>query len=116
MTSGIDAILSKGKFAIKAWHSNNPEVDEVPSENCVNLLGHQWDKKADSISMKKDAIKAALNQCTERKVLGLASQLWDPLGLMAPTTIQFRIHLQNLWAAGYQWNELFVCVRVAEIQ
>jgi hypothetical protein len=25
---------------------------------------------------------------------------------MAPVTIRFRIDLQNLWAAGYQWGEL----------
>ncbi|CAB4031133.1 Hypothetical predicted protein [Paramuricea clavata] len=25
---------------------------------------------------------------------------------MAPVTIRFRIDLQNLWAAGYQWDEL----------
>lgn len=106
VTAGIDAILGKGKFAIKAWHSNNPEVDQVPGEDCVNLLGHQWDKKADCISLKKNVVKADLDQCTKRKVLGLVSQLWDPLGLMAPTTIQFRIHLQNLWAVGYQWDEL----------
>ena len=72
----------------------------------MNLLGHQWDKKADSISLKKDAMKAELEHCTKRKVLGLVSQLWDPLGLMAPTTIEFRIHLLNLWAVGYQWDEL----------
>ena len=34
VTSGVDAILAKGKFAIKAWHSNNPKVDQASSENC----------------------------------------------------------------------------------
>ncbi len=50
MTTGINAILSKGKLTIKAWHSNSAEIDEDPNENPVSILGHQWDKKADSIA------------------------------------------------------------------
>ena len=103
--AGIDAILNKGKFTIKLWHSNCREIDQAPDENPVNLLGHQWDKKADSISLKRETVKADLDQCTKRKALCVVSQLWDPLGLMAAVTIRFRIDLQNLWAAGYQWDE-----------
>ena len=106
VTNGIDAILCKGKFAIKAWHSNSSEIDQDPSKNPVSLLGHQWDKKADSIALKRETVNADLSYCTKRKALGLMSQLWDPLGLMAPVSIQFRIDLQSLWAAGYQWDEL----------
>ena len=51
-------------------------------------------------------MNADLGYCTKRKALGLVSQLWDPLGLMAPVSIQFRIDLQSLWAAGFQWDEL----------
>ena len=99
VTNGIDAILCKGKFAIKAWHSNSSEIDQDPSKNPVSLLGHQWDKKADSIALKRETVNAELSYCTKRKALGLVSQLWDPLGLMAPVSIQFRIDLQSLWAA-----------------
>ena len=41
VTNGIDAILCKGKFTIKARHSNSSEIDQDPSENPVSLLGHQ---------------------------------------------------------------------------
>ena len=106
MVDGIDSILGKGKFAIKAWHSNSPEIDQDGNENPVSLLGHQWNKKADSIVLKSETVYTDLSYCTKRKALGVVFQLWDPLGLMAPVTIRFRIDLQNLWAAGYQWNEL----------
>ena len=51
-------------------------------------------------------MNADLSYCAKQKALGLVFQLWDPLGLMAPVSIQFRIDLQSLWAAGYQWDEL----------
>ena len=102
----IDTILSKGKFTIKVWHSNNSEIDQHPNENPVSLLGHLWNKETDSIALKRETVNADLSYCTKRKALGLVSQLWDPLGLMAPVSIQFRIDLQSLWAAGYHWDEL----------
>ena len=106
VVDGIDTILGKGKFAIKAWHSDSPEIDQDGNENPVSLLGHQWNKKADSIALKSETVYTDLSYCTKRKALGVVSQLWNPLGLMAPVTIRFRIDLQNLWAAGYQWDEL----------
>ncbi|CAB4028854.1 Hypothetical predicted protein [Paramuricea clavata] len=41
VVDGIDTILGKGKFAIKAWHSNSPEIDQDGNENPVSLLGRQ---------------------------------------------------------------------------
>jgi hypothetical protein len=57
------------------------------------------------LTLKKAEVTADINQCTKRKVLSLVSQLWDPVGIVAPVSIQFRIHLQELWAAGYGWDE-----------
>ena len=37
VTNSINAILNKGKFSMKAWDSNHPEVDQDPSEYPVNL-------------------------------------------------------------------------------
>ncbi|CAB4042137.1 Hypothetical predicted protein, partial [Paramuricea clavata] len=94
--------LGKGKFAIKAWHSNSSEIDQDGNENPVSLLGHQWKKKADSIALKSETVYTDLSYCTKQKALGVVSQLWDLLGWMAPVTIRFRIDLQNL----YQWDEV----------
>ena len=34
------------------------------------------------------------------------AQLWDPLRLVAPVTVNFRINLQELWHMGYSWDQL----------
>ena len=38
-------VLEKGQFQIKAWHSNSREVGQTCGEQCIDLLGHKWDKK-----------------------------------------------------------------------
>ncbi|CAB4012647.1 Hypothetical predicted protein, partial [Paramuricea clavata] len=101
VVDGIHTILGKGKFAIKTWHSNSPEIDQDGNENPVSLLGHQWNKKADSIALKSETVCTDLSYRTKRKDVGVVSQLWDLLGLMAPLTIRFRIDLQNL----YEWDK-----------
>ena len=41
---------------------------------------------------------------TKRTCLALLAQVWDPIGLVAPVTLKFRIDLQELWSAGYGWD------------
>jgi hypothetical protein len=60
VVDGIDTILGKGKFAIKAWHSNSPEIDQDGNENPVSLVGHQWNKKADS-ALKRETVYTDLS-------------------------------------------------------
>ena len=43
---------------------------------------------------------------TKRRCLGLVGQLWDPVGLVLPVAIKFRIDLQELWSSGYNWDEI----------
>ena len=101
----VNAILSSGQFSIKKWHSNDSSIDDDRDDNPVNLLGHKWDKVEDRFRLKKQALEADLQTFTKRKALGLLAQLWDPLGLIGPVTIKYRIHLQELWAAGYDWDQ-----------
>ena len=44
ITSEIDAILSKGQFQIKQWHSNNKKVDQKDEEH-VDFLRHHYFKE-----------------------------------------------------------------------
>jgi hypothetical protein len=40
----------------------------------VSLLGHQWNKKADSIALKSETVYTDLSYCTKRKALGMGVQ------------------------------------------
>ena len=105
ITSEIDAILSKGQFQIKQWHSNNKKIDQTDEEH-VDFLGHKWNKVRDTITFKKTEIVAEEKPVTKRNCLAYLAQLWDPTGLVTPTTIEMRIDLQELWSSGYSWDEV----------
>ena len=104
ITNDIDAILEKGHFQVKAWHSNRAEIDQSNSERFTDLLGLRSDKQTDLFSLKKNELEQ-LDDLTKRR-LGLVGQLWDPIGLVLPVAIKFRIDLQDLWSSGYNWDEI----------
>jgi len=105
ITNDIDAILKKGHFQIKAWHSNQAGIDQSNGERYTDLLGLRWDKQADKFTLKKNEL-GHLDFPTKRCCLGLVGQFWDPIGLMLPVAIKFRIDLQDLWSSGYDWDEI----------
>ena len=43
---------------------------------------------------------------TKRNCPTYLAQLWGPIGLVPPTTIELRIDLQELWSEGYTWDEI----------
>ena len=103
ITSEKDAILSKGQFQIKQWHSNK-KIGQTDEEH-ADFLGHKWNKTRETITFKKTEIIAEEKPVTKRNCLAYLTQLWDPKGLVTPTAIEMRIDLQELWSAGYSWDE-----------
>ena len=93
ITSVIDAILRKGQFQIKQWHSSNKKVHQTGEEH-VDFLGEKWNKVRDSITFTKTEIVAEEKPVTKRNCPAYLAQLWDPTGLVTSTTIEMRIDLQ----------------------
>ena len=87
VTSEIDAILQTGQFRIKAWHSNNKNVDQT-DEEFRDFLGHKWNKTYDTFTFKKSSIVSDGSPLTKRNCLAYLTQLWDPMGLVTPATIE----------------------------
>ena len=79
VTSDIDVILSTGQFQVKAWHSNNKNVNQSDEER-PDFLGHKWMKVLDKISFKKTEIVADLTNLSKRGCLASVAQMWDPMG------------------------------------
>ena len=102
----IDTILAKGQFKIKNWHSNSKSIDPSNEEQFVDLLGHRWNKEADTFTFKRNEIKSLQQNLTKRHCLASVAQLWDPIGLVSPVTVKFRIDLQELWSSGFRWDDV----------
>ena len=96
-------IFADGGFDLHKWHSNAPELEDqcTKSENNgettfaneqlgsagdeCKLLGLAWNKREDTLSVAFPEEKA---KPTKREVLGKLARVYDPLGLVSPTTLQ----------------------------
>ena len=63
------------------------------------------DKQTDKFTLKKNDL-GLTDVLTKRRCLGLVCKLWDPIGLVLPVAIKFRIDLHELWSSGYSWDEI----------
>ena len=47
-----------------------------------------------------------MTNLSKRGCLASVAQMWDPMELVVPCTIELRIDLRELWSAGYSWDEI----------
>ena len=86
-------------------HSSHKKVDQGDEEH-VDFLGQKWNKFRDTITFKKTEIVAKEKPVTKKNCVAYLAQLWDPTGLVTPTTMEMTIDLQELWSSGYSWDDV----------
>ena len=91
----VNTILFLEKFSVKGGHSNSKLVDEFSDTAATNVLGHVWDKQLDRLKVKYSALKLP-KIATKQIILSTIEKLWDPLGILAPITINLCIFIQSL--------------------
>ncbi|XP_065088848.1 uncharacterized protein LOC135710257 [Ochlerotatus camptorhynchus] len=106
----ITAMLSYAGFMLKKWASNAHEVlEDVPPEDLaiqpihdlqdeqtISTLGLLWEPTADMLRFKVELpLPAAI--LIKRKVMSYIAQIFDPLGLLGPTTTKAKLFMQHLW-------------------
>lgn len=120
LTRTKDALMTLGKIRLHKFGSNDGEVmKNIPSEDLakdlkeINLnseslpvqrnLGLYWDLETDSFIFR---VSLKDTPFTRRGVLSTVSSLYDPLGFIAPVTIQGKIILRNLVSETTDWDEI----------
>ncbi|XP_055632441.1 uncharacterized protein LOC129772932 [Toxorhynchites rutilus septentrionalis] len=106
----ITTMLNSAGFTLKKWASNVQVVlEDVPpedravqplhdlqNEQTISTLGLLWEPTADSLRFKVELpLPAAI--LTKRKVMSYIAQIFDPLGLLGPTTTKAKLFMQRLW-------------------
>lgn len=118
LQSEITSILATGGFELRKWLCNkeellnkfkiNKELDvsllQIGEQESNKTLGVCWNANKDVIQYK---INKEINQikCTKRSVLSTTSQLFDPLGLVAPIIINAKLIMQELWKEKLDWDQ-----------
>ncbi|CAK9832817.1 hypothetical protein ANTRET_LOCUS9598 [Anthophora retusa] len=109
----LDTILRSSGFELRKWASNetsilSPQtVDskqlQIISDTAPKTLGLFWNFEQDILTF---SVKNSVNpRITKRTILSEISQIFDPLGLIGPATIQAKMILQELWQLRVSWDE-----------
>ena len=105
-------IMQAGHFVLRQWSTNSPRlrklinIHDLQTKSDINpVLGLLWNSSTDSISFQSKCFDSSSDVLTKRKVLSLASQLFDPLGLVLPVTVLARLFLAELWDEKFGWDQ-----------
>jgi len=110
-------ILRGAGLELCKWSSNDPDlllgVEAVPSanngldlqytENVTKILGLYWNKDIDAYQYKV-LMYNNKTRPTKRAILSEIAAIFDPLGLISPVIICFKIIMQKIWQTRVDWD------------
>ncbi|KAK6744354.1 hypothetical protein RB195_011201 [Necator americanus] len=79
--------------------------DRVRNPSSVKLLGIPWNSRTDTLLIPLKT--ASANVCSKRTALSACSSTFDPLGLLTPFLVPFKVFIQDIWKKEYQWDTPF---------
>ena len=105
-------LMLKGNFVLRQWCTNsNLLKTEIHKHSTgtqsskISILGLSWDTQTDTISFPAQNFNSTNTKLTKRKVLSMASKLYDPLGMLSPVTLVARLFLAELWEKKFGWDQ-----------
>ncbi|XP_055842658.1 uncharacterized protein LOC129909610 [Episyrphus balteatus] len=114
------ALLSMAKLQLRKWSSNCwPLLASLPKEDCeysffdtersksfVKVLGMHWNPSSDEYAFRMSKVLPTIS-LTRRSLLSEVSRIFDPLGLLAPSVVLFKILFQELWSSELKlgWDD-----------
>ncbi|XP_070851577.1 uncharacterized protein [Drosophila suzukii] len=78
------------------------EVQGKGSNSTAKVLGIHWDPEEDMLFYKVCLTTNPHN--TKRQVLSDVARIFDPLGILSPVVVQFKILFQELWLLDFGWD------------
>jgi hypothetical protein len=118
----LSSLLKTAGLTLRKWASNHSAfLDTIPrelqetqttlsldNEDGVTTLGLLWNPKTDNLQVRSSLTQKqpTNSESTKRKVLAITASIFDPLRLLSPVVIAYKIFLQKLWQDKLQWNDL----------
>lgn len=113
------SLLEKGGFELRKWASNEPSLlSDLPVDHLsldslmfdqdattgasIKLLGLHWHPTSDTFQFKVEGIR---EECTKRILLSTLARVFDPLGMLSPTTFLLKHLIQKIWSVKLDWDE-----------
>ena len=79
------------------------------------VLGANWNPEKDVIYfVPKIPKQSNPTYVSKRLIISSIAKLHDPLGLISPVTFKGKMMIQQLWVAGFEWDENIRNTPIAE--
>ncbi|XP_060588499.1 uncharacterized protein LOC132743919 [Ruditapes philippinarum] len=105
-------MFSDAAMNLREWLTNSENVNNVipitdrAEMKEMQVLGHIWDYKTDTIYLKQSKISDDSLPLTKRNILKRVASVFDPMGLFSPVVLRGKILLQELWSRGLDWDDV----------
>ena len=109
-------LMNEASMQLSKWLTNSPQVlqnSNIPQEKQsveqnVKVLGVLWNTISDEFQYKMQTIIELSENLkpTKRSVLRIVQKIYDPLGILAPFLIKFKVLLQDICRLDLTWDEL----------
>ena len=117
LKDGAIGIFNDATMTLHKWHSNQRELEDIvidseektfakeqlgtPSEGDANILGLAWSKDKDEL---KFVVPESEVLSTKRGILSRLAQIFGPLGLLSPRTLQGKIIYREVCQKKVPWD------------
>ena len=88
-------------------YTKNTLGERLDLPECVKVLGVKWKPAEDVLVCDlSDLYKVAVTMHpTKRNVIGLSARVYDPMGILSPWTVCFKLLFQDICAARLDWDD-----------
>lgn len=94
-----DQTFAKASLGIKGEKSKGEKESKI--------LGVTWRRSEDTLVVSTDKLEESLEEKspTKRLVVAIAASIFDPLGVMAPSTVLWKMLFQAICKTGATWDQ-----------
>ncbi|KAH7636394.1 hypothetical protein HUG17_10364 [Dermatophagoides farinae] len=99
-------IFEDASMELRKWQCSDPEIDKLWCDGLGEnkVLGVIWNKSDDTIQVVIPLINFS-KDVTKRSLLTTLASIYDPMGLLLPSTIQLKFFISELWTRKIDWDD-----------
>ena len=107
VSEGLKSVTEEDEYYAKATTGQPVNDDKTADSNIVKVLGSIWNIATDEFTFDLSDLseQAKLLPTTKRSLLKISAKIFDPLGLLSPFTIQWKVLFPVLCNERTNWNE-----------